>query len=257
MIPLVAGLLLFAAGSFDRVIDREVPQADVSYLLLDARTREPLASRWTNADRAIPVGSLVKPFVALAAIEAGTAPAHLHCGGEADQCWLPKGHGDLALSGAISHSCNAIFLKLAARVPAEALEHVCRRYSLPDPGDESAATRIGLGGNWRIPPSALATAYLELVARKSDAGVPQILAGLRGAAREGTARALGIAALAKTGTAPCSKLDHRHAGDGFTIALFPPEAPRYLLLVRVHGVPGAQSAKTAGRIAKMVLNQPQ
>jgi len=135
------------------------------------------------------------------------------------------------------------------------LERVCARYGLALPGDDSPDTRIGLGGNWKIPPATLAAAYLELFARKRDAGVPLLLEGLRGAAREGTARALGIATLAKTGTAPCASVDHRHAGDGFTLALFPPESPRYLLLVRVHGVPGAQSAKAAGKIAKLVLNE--
>jgi len=255
MILFSAGLLLFASLPVERAIEREVPHSDVSYLLVDARTRETVASRWPNAARPISLGSLVKPFVALAALEAGVVPAKLTCGGDAERCWLPKGHGTLTLDRAIAHSCNAAFLKLAARVPAADLERVCSRFALVFPGDNSADTRIGLGGNWKIAPTALAAAYLELLARKLDPGVPLLLEGLRGAAREGTARALNSSALAKTGTAPCASVDHRHAGDGFTVALFPPESPRYLLLVRVHGVPGAQSAKAAGRIAKLVLNE--
>ncbi len=243
-----------AAASFDRALVREA-QADASYVLLDARTRETLASRWPDADRAIPLASLVKPFLALAGIEGGVVPARFDCHGEVDRCWLPSGHGSLTLAGAIAHSCNASFLRLGARVRQTDLDRVCARYGLPLPGDESSDTRIGLGGNWKISPLAITSAYLELNTRRSDAGVATILDGLRRSAREGTARGLGFAALAKTGTGPCSNLQGKHAGDGFTVALFPPDSPRYLLLVRVHGVPGAASAKTAARLAKIVLHE--
>ena len=43
-IPVLFGVLF--SGSLDRAIDREFPQTEVSYLLIDARTRETLASRW-------------------------------------------------------------------------------------------------------------------------------------------------------------------------------------------------------------------
>jgi cell division protein FtsI/penicillin-binding protein 2 len=69
------------------------------------------------------------------------------------------------------------------------------------------------------------------------------------AAESGTAKALGRGVLAKTGTAPCVA-PRMHAGDGFTMVLDPAEAPRIALLVRVHGVPGAEAAKTAVRILR-------
>jgi cell division protein FtsI/penicillin-binding protein 2 len=252
LLPLAAGSL--SAGSFDRAIDRDFPQAGLSYLLLDVNSREVIATRWPDASRAISTGSLVKPFLMLAAIEAGAAPADLYCGGSKDRCWRPSGHGTLTLPLALAHSCNGIFLKRAARIPAPDLERICSRYGLPEPGDDTPETRIGLGANWNIPPRALATAYLELLSRRDDPGVRQALDGLRNAARLGTAQGLGAAALAKTGTAPCANEQKRHAGDGFSLAMFPPEAPRYLLLVRVHGVPGAASAKVAGGIVRLVQN---
>jgi len=58
-------------------------------------------------------------------------------------------------------------------------------------------------------------------------------------------------ALVKTGTAACTH--SRHAvGDGFTVALVPADEPQVLLMVRVHGVPGAQAAKTAGQMLRRI-----
>ena len=76
--------------------------------------------------------------------------------------------------------------------------------------------------------------------------------GMSESARRGTAaevdRALSFPdALAKTGTAACTH-SRRAPGDGFTVALYPADEPQLLLLVRVHGVPGAQAAKIAGQM---------
>jgi hypothetical protein len=37
-------------------------------------------------------------------------------------------------------------------------------------------------------------------------------------------------------------------GDGFVVALSPSDDPKILLMVRVHGVPGAEASKVAGRM---------
>jgi len=79
--------------------------------------------------------------------------------------------------------------------------------------------------------------------------VAEILAGLRQAAKSGTASAIGRGALAKTGTAPCVA-KRRHKGDGFTVVLEPADAPRIALFVRVHGVPGAEAAKSAANLLR-------
>jgi len=57
----------------------------------------------------------------------------------------------------------------------------------------------------------------------------------------------------KTGTAPCTHGDHA-PGDGFTVAILPAHQPRILLMVRVHGVPGAQAAKVAGSMLREMEN---
>ncbi|HVO99564.1 MAG TPA: penicillin-binding transpeptidase domain-containing protein [Bryobacteraceae bacterium] len=220
--------------------------ADVNYLVLDVRTRQTLKQDWPDADRPIPVGSLVKPFTALAS--AGPFPEFV-CRGSADRCWLERGHGTLHFRDALANSCNAYFLQLARGVDAGALAVVAARFGIPPPADDSPESRIGLNDGWQISPLALAKAYCELTARKAEPRVKEILDGLKLAAESGTASAIGRGALAKTGTARCIA-QRRHAGDGFTIVLAPADAPRIAILVRVHGVPGAEAAKSAAVILR-------
>jgi cell division protein FtsI/penicillin-binding protein 2 len=235
MIPLLAMLL---AASID-------PRAGADYLAVDIRTREVVQNHWPEADAPIPVGSLVKPFTALA--YGGEFPEFV-CRGAGDRCWLKDGHGRLTFRGALAQSCNAYFLNLARRVDPATLAVVASKFGIPAPVVDTPEARIGLGKDWKISPVALALAYAELASRASEPRVAEILAGMRAAARRGTASALGgRAVLAKTGTAPCVAI-LGHAGDGFTIVLDPADAPRTVLLVRVHGVPGAEAARSAGAV---------
>jgi cell division protein FtsI/penicillin-binding protein 2 len=220
--------------------------ADVNYIILDVRTRQVVKQDWPDAESPIPVGSLVKPFTALAA--SGPFP-ELVCHGSADRCWLPKGHGSLQFREALANSCNAYFLQLARDVDAHSLAVVAAKFGVPPPSAETPEARIGLGRDWEISPLALARAYCELTSRSVEPRVAEILAGLRQAAESGTASAIGSGAIAKTGTAPCVAM-RKHKGDGFTIVLTPADAPRLAILVRVHGVPGAEAAKSAAVILK-------
>ena len=56
-------------------------------------------------------------------------------------------------------------------------------------------------------------------------------------------------ALVKTGTAPCTHTPMLPVTD-FVVALVPAQQPEILLMVRVHGVPGAKAAETAGRMLR-------
>jgi cell division protein FtsI/penicillin-binding protein 2 len=154
------------------------------------------------------------------------------------------------ISAAIAHSCNAYFLELAGEVKPEALAAVTQRFGLsaPPPGYDAAAL-IGLRGNWRVSPFAIARAYSELAARSFEPGVQQMLAGMALSARLGTGRGAGPGAYVKTGTAPCTHLS-KGAGDGWVIALYPTVAPRFILLLGVHGVPGAQAAFVCGKMRR-------
>ena len=222
----LAPLLLFAPTLFDqtvvRILQRNFPAAQ--FLLIDIDSNEIIGARWPDSDRPIPLGSLTKPFL-LTRRDAKTLcnPA---------QCWLPQGHGSIDYIEAIAQSCNSYFLqKVTGNV----------RYLEP-PSSPTPETLIGLGSEWPIAPSTIARAYASL-AHDPEAGT--IRAGMRASAKRGTAKLLGIDALAKTGTAPCSH-KHKAPGDGYVAILYPPEAPKYMMLIQVHGVSGAVAAKTAG-----------
>ncbi|MBZ5701536.1 MAG: hypothetical protein LAN84_06785 [Acidobacteriia bacterium] len=244
---------LFAQSAV-QVLEREFTSSEISFLLLDARSGVLLSSRWEEPEKPIPFGSLVKPFTALAYAEshAFQYPVHL-CRGEASGCWQIRGHGKLDIVSAIAHSCNSYFRVLAAALGAGAMQPVARRFGLEEPDAEiSGAPLMGLGEGWRIAPLHMARAYLELVRRREQPGVRELLAGMGLSARQGTGAGVGRAllhsdALVKTGTAPCTHA-HPASGDGFVIVLVPAAQPELLLLVCVHGVPGATAAVTAGRM---------
>ena len=238
------------------ILQREYGKSDISYLLLEASSGAILANHWENPEKPIPMGSLVKPFTALAYAEAHDFRFPTYsCKGKANGCWQDQPHGDLNLTAAISVSCNAYFLRLAEDVPAERVISVAKVFDLDTPKTEAtSANLIGLGGEWEIAPIRMARAYLELVRRKDTPGVAPILEGMRLSALHGTGAAVDrklkhSAALVKTGTAPCTHARWAPA-DGFVMALVPAEKPEILLLIRMHSAAGAKAAETAGHMLR-------
>lgn len=246
------------AQSAGQILNRDFASDRISFLLLDAPTGSVLASRWDNPEAPIPLGSLLKPFTALAYGEhhAFRYPAHT-CRGTATGCWLPRGHGDVNLPSAIAYSCNSYFRMLAAEMTAADVSPTAIHLGLePPPPGTAGPALAGLGNRWLISPLKIAHAYLELVRRRDQPGLREILAGMAQSAKQGTGtevdRALPFPdALVKTGTASCTH-SKRAPGDGFTIVLAPSDDPRILLMVRVHGVPGAQAAKIAGQMLRHI-----
>ena len=256
--PDVAPPSLFSQAA-SALLAHDFPEPDLSYLLLDARSGRLLASRWDHPEQPIPVGSLVKPFTAMAygATHRFRFPQHECLGGRT--CWLPGGHGRLDLTHAVAYSCNSYFRALAAGVSVAHTESEFHHYGLqPPPSGATPEQLIGLQDSWRLSPLQIAHAYLALASRPWDPGVPLVLEGMADSARFGTGKAVGralngTAALVKTGTAVCT---HGNApGDGFVVALLPADAPRLLLLVRVHGEPGSRASITAGRILRRLQDQ--
>jgi cell division protein FtsI/penicillin-binding protein 2 len=246
------------AQSASEVLHREFPDDHISYLLLDAQTGAVIASRWENPGTPIPLGSLVKPFIALAYGEqhAFRYPAHI-CQGTATGCWLPRGHGTVDLASAIAYSCNSYFRALTGNMTTSEVFSVANRFGLqtPDPSTSGAALS-GLGDHWRISPLNMARAYLELVRRRDQPGSRAILGGMAESALRGTGSEVDRAlpypnALVKTGTAACTH-SRRAPGDGFTIAMVPAGQPQILLMVRIHGTVGAQAARTAGQMLRRI-----
>jgi hypothetical protein len=246
------------AQSAEEALAHDFPSRDISFLLLDAHTGRVLASRWDDPDAQIPMGSLLKPFTALAYGEQHDFryPSHT-CRGASSGCWLPRGHGDVDLATAIAQSCNAYFRLLTTNLTAADVTSTATRFGLDRPGPETSGPELaGLGTRWRTSPVRVAHAYLELVRERWQPGVTEILDGMVRSAQQGTGAELHRAfplrdALVKTGTAACTH--SRHApGDGFTVAMTPADDPQILLMVRVHGVPGAQAAKTAGQMLRRI-----
>jgi len=226
--------------------------AQTSYVLLDASRKTVIAIDWRAADVAVPVGSLVKPFTAIAYGQRHRMRFPVYeCTGA--DCWLKTGHGRIGLAAAIAHSCNSYFRQLAVDVSPADVGEVVGRFGLRGPPADCARdTLFGVGSAWRLSPLDVARAYAELAARRAEPGVAEVIEGMRLSASIGTAAAVGTAlrgspALAKTGTAPCSH-SPRAAGDGYAVVVYPGDSPRYVLLVEVHGVVGRQAAETAARL---------
>ncbi|HEY3738303.1 MAG TPA: hypothetical protein VGL53_00590 [Bryobacteraceae bacterium] len=222
--------------------------AGVEKLVIEAATGRVVESGFAKSQRQ-PVGSLVKVFTALAY---GARHQYQYpevvCKGTSTGCWYAAGHGRMNLVTAIAHSCNSYFLALARDTGMQDVALVSSSYRIAAPLVDSPEARIGLGRGWLERPEAIALAYLTLAARRREPGVPLIIEGLRQCARVGTARVCGEGVLAKTGTSVC--VHHPSMpGDGWAIGLFPEEGPRYAVLVRQHGVPGATAAvQLAGKI---------
>jgi cell division protein FtsI/penicillin-binding protein 2 len=237
-----------------QVLEREFSGSNVSYLLLDANSGVLLVSHWENSGKPIPLGSLVKPFTALAYAGAHDFRYPIYeCRGRASGCWQVRPHGKLDIVSAMSVSCNSYFHSLAESVTSEQLLPVTGAFDLESPeANFTGPSLIGIGEQWKISPVRMARAYLELFRRRGQPGVREILAGMLQSAQRGTGAAVGRAlnhseAFVKTGTAPCTHAPHA-PGDGFVVALVPAQAPEIILMVRIHGVPGAKAAETVGRM---------
>ena len=230
-----------------------------SYLLVDAATERVIDARWDDPARALPIGSLIKPFTALAyaSTHRFTYPTFT-CRGDADGCWLPKGHGTIGVAEAVAGSCNTYFRRLAEQTPPEALADRLQwlgvRSSMPLATTDAM---VGFGEALKLAPADVVHGYLELGSRASQPGVPPILQGLRRSSRAGTGREVGAAlgaadALVKTGTAPCSHTP-RAMADGYTVAIYPADRPRVALLMQAHGRTGAETAALAGQLLASTL----
>src|SRR3954467_52631 len=228
LLPRIGLLLCVVAASWPqpaldressaRLLDHNFPDTAVEYILLNARTGDLLTSRWDAPDQPVPLGSLVKPFTALAyGEEHNFQYPEFECRGKGDRCWYPRGHGNIGLVQAVAQSCNAYFLNLASGLRPSSVTAVLRRYSIYGVSDKvSPESMVGLGSAWKISPLRMLRAYAELSRRHDQPGVSEIIRGMQISETSGTGlgvgsvlRKSGASANTKTGTAPCV-----HARDG-------------------------------------------
>ena len=99
------------AQSIQSALAPTTPNLEI--LVLELRTHQTLADTFAHPQTPIPIGSLVKPFLAVAYLKTHADSPTIVCHGHSDRCWKPVGHGSLTLTQAIAQSCNAYFLAIA------------------------------------------------------------------------------------------------------------------------------------------------
>ena len=121
-----------------RALKRDFSAPEISYLLLDVRSGAIVAKQWENGGTAIPVGSLVKPFTAIAYARSHSFRfSEFVCAPGA--CWYPRGHGKLGIVKAVALSCNAYFGQLASEASPEEVRSVANSFGLNGPSDGASA----------------------------------------------------------------------------------------------------------------------
>lgn len=251
-------LLLLSVAWVDAALEQTgLPPNTVDYVVTDFPTQGVIAEQWREPTTASP-GSLLKPFVALAYARKhrDTFPT-INCTGDA--CWLPAGHGRVNITRALSHSCNTYFRKLSLSVSSAEVGIEAARLGLRAPPPDSLPNALwGLLADWVSTPYEALRAYSELVRRHGEPSAAIVLGGLREAARSGTAAALAVQlkedAFAKTGTAACGH-PRGGDGDGFAVAVYPADSPRYSVAVRVHNRTGRTAASAAAAILRALTNR--
>jgi cell division protein FtsI/penicillin-binding protein 2 len=253
MIEAVVALALGGASLYEQAVvtllHERFTREDVAYILIETKSGRTVDAQWPDVGRPVPMGSLVKPFTALAYGETHAFRfPEFTCRGSESRCWLPAGHGKLGIVEAIAQSCNAYFDALAAELRFDDVAAVARRFSIaPPPEGAPPAAYVGREGLWEVRPDEMLRAFAALVA-DPRAGV--VREGMAACARRGTGREVGQG-LVKTGTAPCCH-KQKAPGDGYVVAFDRAQSPRYALLVQVHGVPGARAAVVAGQMMRVI-----
>jgi cell division protein FtsI/penicillin-binding protein 2 len=234
------------------LLETRFPDPDISFLALDGSGKV-VAQRWPDSERQVPIGSLIKPFLALAYGRTHQAYPEYACIGK-KTCWLNRGHGKVDIRKAIGFSCNSYFHQLVAGAQPGFAQDTLAAFGL----DDMSQNDISIAES-RAAPMALARAYLELAQDRQEPAAQEVLQGMSLAAQQGTAKAAGaelpgMSPLAKTGTAPCTH-PKKAPGDGFAVVLAPSDHPRVVLLVRLHGRPGSMAAAVAGQMVAAIENR--
>lgn len=260
--------ILLLTATHGSVVRSQTPaQTGVSYLAIDlASGRTIAAEQAERLDRATAPGSLIKIATLAAALEAGVIGprsgllcAHeTRVAGQTLTCAHPDLQRPLQPAEALAHSCNTFFTTIAARTPRSVFDRVLTDLGLPttDPAVPLPAAAVGLEGI-RIAPRRFIDA-LSRIAREPNTlpwkatTLTTVREGLAGAARYGTARALGdrgVSALAKTGTTVAGGL-----AQGFVVGVTPAVSPKTGFVMATSGGAGLDAAAL---VAERLTAAPQ
>jgi penicillin-binding protein 2 len=191
------------------------------YTLLMSDPRKPFIDKAVRAT--YPPGSIFKFATAFAALEDGQAAedesmfctgeyelsgTHFHCHGT---------HGKINLLGAIQHSCDTYFWKLAERIGIDRIGDVAREYGLGSP------TNLGLNGDsaGRIPTKA----WYEANGRYKVGYATNAAIGQGDVEVTVLQMAMAYAAIANNGTVYVPQVVERvESNDGHLIVAYEPKA---------------------------------
>ncbi len=234
------------------------PPPSAAFRIIELPSRRTLSSsREDLLDTPVLPGSIIKVATLVAGLESGVITSdtrilcrrHIEIAGRQITCSHPDLGRPIGPAEALAHSCNYYFASLAERLPRGALDRVLGQIGLPPttPSAPLVSSALGLDGT-RVSADQLLSAFVRLTTTPS---VPMraetravLMEGLRGAAEYGTASALadgGVAALAKTGTAPMPSGGY----EGLVVAVSPVNRPSRALVVMAPGAAGADAARLA------------
>lgn len=240
---LLMGVGTSALAASPARLDRIVGDIPGAALLVDARTRRPVAAHGADLAGGLlaPPGSAIKPFAIeallrggkLAAGEVFACPGTLTIGGRAFNCSHPPVAAPIEARTALAYSCNCFVAHFAERfAPGELAAHLVRcglasrtgwlgdsegsgRIERASGLDARQLQAIGEGGVL-VTAAEMALAYRRLAVSAPD----MVRAGLEGAVEYGTARnarVAGVSVAGKTGSV--------RAPDGAMLAWFCGFAP--------------------------------
>jgi penicillin-binding protein 2 len=274
LFALAVGATALAAperSSLQRAVDRAMRGQRGSLVVLDVRTRRPIAAhRLAAAARRVATpGSTLKTFVLLELLESGKAkpadlficPRKVTIGARRFDCTHPELPGPIDSADALAWSCNAYFAELARRLTPQQLHDAYTRVGLdnytgltPDearghilPADTQERLQLQALGHWGVltTPVALLSAYVRLSERRDEPNVRVVWQGLERSVAFGMARAAHVEKVSiagKTGTAADSRGAPTH---GWFVALAPAEKPEIAIVVFLEQGRGIDAAALA------------
>lgn len=215
-------LALVSKPSFDpNIMTGHLTRAEETLLLSDPR--KPFIDKALRAE--YPPGSVFKFVTALAALEDGQAAEDepILCTGSYElanttfRC--TAAHGKLDLLGAIQHSCNIYFWKLAERIGLDRIAEVARSYGF------GAPSKLGLNGD---APGLIPTkAWYEARTRYKIGYATNAATGQGDVGVSVIQVAMAYAALANEGTLLVPQIvDHVESSAGERIVSFEPKVLR-------------------------------
>ena len=230
--PANLGSLLEAEA--DRLVARYEPDG-VAIVVMDARSGELVgrADRGGLVDRPVGPGSVVKPFIAAAALESGVSATHRFA------------EGDMA--SILECSSNPGAVEIAAKAGGPAIQSVLSRVGLPAPQGVSA-DRLALGDGILATPMQITSAWVHLaghgaiapsVAAQAREMLVRAVEGEKATGRQ--AQVQGARVAGKTGTSALVLADGSVDPNLFLasfVGLVPADEPDFVILVSVAGARG-------------------